>query len=70
LLYKKGNSSSDNETDNDFFRHCPKLNEKSKQLLEKDISLEELAKALSSCKESAPGPDGITYKFTKSFGLS
>ena len=58
LLYKKVNS--DNETDNDFFRHCPKLNEISKQHLEKDISLEELAKALSSCKESAPGPDGIS----------
>jgi hypothetical protein len=62
LLYKKGNSGSDNETDNDFFQHCPKLNEESKQLLEKDILLVELARALSSCKESAPGPDGITYK--------
>jgi hypothetical protein len=65
LLYRKGNSCSENETDNDFFKHCPKLNEKSKQHLEKDISLEELAKALNSCKESAPGPDGITYKVYK-----
>jgi hypothetical protein len=45
LLYRKGNSCSENETDNDFFKHCPKLNEKSKLNLEKDISLEELAKA-------------------------
>jgi hypothetical protein len=67
LLYKKGNSGSDNETDNDFFRHCQKLNEKSKHLLEKDISLEELAKALSSYKESAPSPDGVTYKVYKMF---
>ncbi len=67
LLYRKGNSCSENETDNDFFKHCPKLNEKSKQHLEKDISLEELAKALSSCKESAPGPDGITCKVYKKF---
>ncbi len=37
LLYRKGNSCSENETDNDFFQHCPKLNETSKQNLEKDI---------------------------------
>jgi hypothetical protein len=64
-LYRKGNSCSENEKDNDFFQHCPKLNEISKQHLEKDISLEKLAKALSSCKESALGPDGITYKVYK-----
>jgi hypothetical protein len=67
LLYKKGNNGSENEIDDDFFQHCPKLNEKSKQLLDKDILVEELAKALSSCKESAPGPDGITYKVYKKF---
>ncbi len=66
-MYRKGNSCSENETDNDFFQHCPKLNETRKQHLEKDISLEELTKALSSCKESAPGPDGITYKVDKKF---
>ncbi len=43
LLYKKGNKGSENEIDNDFFKHCPKLNEKSKQLLDKDILVEELA---------------------------
>jgi hypothetical protein len=31
LLYRKGNSCGENEKDNDFFQHCPKLNEKSKQ---------------------------------------
>jgi len=67
LLYKKGNNCSENEIDQDFFQHYPKLNEKSKQLLDKDISVEELAKAFSSCKESAPGPDGITYKVYKKF---
>ena len=36
LLYRKGNSCSENETDNDFFQYCPKLNEKSKQNLEKE----------------------------------
>jgi hypothetical protein len=70
LLYRKGNSCSENETDNDFFKHCPKLNEKSKQHLEKDILLDELTKALSSCKESAPCPDGITYKVYKKSILS
>ncbi len=29
--------------------------------------VEELAKALTSCKESVPGPDGITYKVCKKF---
>jgi hypothetical protein len=71
LLYKKGKIGSENEIDNDFFQHCPKLNEKSKQLLDKDIMVEKLAKALSYCKESAPGPDGINYKvYKKNFGLS
>jgi hypothetical protein len=67
LLHKKGNTCSENETNNDFFQHCPKLNETTKQNLEQDMSLEELAKALSSCKESAPGPDGIAYKVYKKF---
>ncbi len=65
LLYEKGNNGSENVIDSDLFQHCPKLNEKSKQLLDEDVSAEELAKALSSCKESAPGPDGITYKVYK-----
>ncbi len=67
LLYNKGNNGSENEIDDDFFQHCPKLNEKSKQPLDTDILVEELAKAHSSCKESAPGPDGITYKVNKKF---
>ncbi len=67
LLYKKENNGSEYEIDNYFFQHCPKLNEKSKQLLDEDILVEELAKALSSCKESAPGSDGITYKVYKKF---
>jgi hypothetical protein len=37
LLYRKGNSCSENETDKDFYQHYPKLNETSKQHLEKDI---------------------------------
>ncbi len=30
FLYRKGNSCSENEKDNDFFQHCLKLNETSK----------------------------------------
>jgi hypothetical protein len=66
-LYRKGNIRSENETENDFFKHCPKRNVKSKLHLEKEISMEKLAKALSSCEESAPGPDVITYKVYKKF---
>jgi hypothetical protein len=67
LLYKKENNGNENEINNDFFQYCPKLDEESKELLDKDISVEELAKALSSCKESAPGPNGITCKVYKKF---
>jgi hypothetical protein len=35
--------------------------------LEKDISVQELVKALSFCKKSAPDPDSITYKVYKKF---
>ncbi len=50
-----------------FFNLCPKLSEINKQKLDSNISLEEMFSALSSCKETAPGPDGIPYKVYKTF---
>jgi hypothetical protein len=31
------------------------------KFLDNDLTLKELQEALSSCKESSPGPDGIPY---------
>jgi hypothetical protein len=70
MLYRKGNSGGVNETDNDFFQHCPKLNEKSKQHLEKDISLEELAKSPNFCQSQHQAQLASPINVTKSFGLS
>ncbi len=53
--------------DDSFFDLCPKLSETNKLALDKEISIEEMYKALKSCQESAPGPDGIPYKVYKVF---
>jgi len=47
---------------NDLFKNLPQINEKDKKELQKVITLTELTKTLKTCKESAPGPDGITYR--------
>jgi exonuclease III len=65
-LYKKcqmGNT----EVDETFFNECPKLSPKNKAEVERDITLDELKATLKGCKESSPGPDGITYKIYKEF---
>jgi exonuclease III len=56
-----------NNNDNDFYQNCPKLTEEQKNTLETEISINELKKALSSCKDSAPGPDGIPYMVYKKY---
>jgi hypothetical protein len=35
--------------------------------LETELSIEELHKALLTCKESSPGPDGIPYQIYKTY---
>ncbi len=50
------------EGDN-FYENCPKLSEEQKKFL----SLSDLAAALSTCKESSPGPDGIPYTIYKKY---
>jgi hypothetical protein len=64
-LYKKENLP-DNQ-DEDFYKLCPNLSKSNKIKLDNVISLEEMEKALKSCKELSPGPDGIPYKVYKIF---
>ena len=61
-LYSKVVNHVRNYTDVDFFKLCPKLDEESRKDLDRDITIGELFNTLKNCKESAPGPDGITYK--------
>ena len=42
-------------------------NEEQRRTLDNELSLEEIKKALASCKETAPGPDGIPYVIYKKY---
>jgi hypothetical protein len=44
-----------------FYDKCPKLTEQQSKFIDNELSLEEVLKSLKSCKDSAPGPDGIPY---------
>jgi hypothetical protein len=62
ILYEKlveeDNSLSEDEQ---FYKECPKLSNDQKAEVDKPLTIEDLTTALKSCKESSPGPDGITY---------
>jgi hypothetical protein len=60
-LYKNNNTESINSTDESFFNECPKLKTVSSNEIDSEVTKDELHKALLSCKNSAPGPDGIPY---------
>jgi exonuclease III len=53
--------------ENDFFNLCPSLTNEAKDLMEKDLTEQELFSTLKTCNESAPGPDGIPYSYYKTF---
>jgi len=65
-LYKK-NCKEDNSQDDTFYDKCPKLLPQNKAYMEDDLTIEELHKALLTCTESSPGPDGIPYIVYKNF---
>jgi len=65
-LYDSG-EVVDEQVDGSFFDNCPKLDVKNRDLLEREITLEELKESLKGCKETSPGPDGITYKIYKEY---
>jgi hypothetical protein len=66
-LYDKCETSNSNQDEVDFFKHCPKLSDEQRKFVDNPLTLEELKSALKSCKESSPGPDGISYAIYKSF---
>jgi hypothetical protein len=55
------------EPENDFYKHCPKLSEENTKYMDKNLTMAELHRALLTCKDSAPGPDGIPYVIYKKF---
>jgi len=65
-LYSKKPSTNNNE-DNDFYQFVPKLSQPHKEAMDKSLTLNDLWVALSTTKDSAPGPDGIGYSFYKKY---
>ena len=51
----------------DFYANCSKLSEEQAKFLDKDLNLKDLQDALSLCKESSPGPDGIPFIIYKKY---
>jgi hypothetical protein len=64
-LYKKVESDLLDET---FFDKCPTIDRDIKHKLDSPITLEEFRSTLKSCRDSAPGLDGIPYSYYKVFG--
>jgi len=60
-LYKKNPNLKPLDKDLPMFKTLPKLSDEDANTLKSDLTLEELTNTLKTCKESAPGPDGITY---------
>jgi len=51
----------------DFYKYCPKLTNEQSKMLDTELTNIDLEKALKTCKESSPGPDGISYLIYKKF---
>jgi hypothetical protein len=68
-FYKELYSAQPKQKKNDinFYANCPKLSEEQAKFLDKDLNLKDLQDALSSCKKSSPGPDGIPYIIYKKY---
>ena len=68
-LYKKRdtNCKVSMEADPTYYNKCPRLSEQDSKKLDEEITVENMLKALSTCKDSAPGPDGIPYSVYKIF---
>ena len=64
---KQLNKLDDADFCDNFFANCPTLVREHKLLLAKPMDLGELKESLRSCKDSAPGLDGIPYSFFTTF---
>ena len=68
LYRKQNNRDIENTSLNNMKERLPKLNTKDRELLEKDITIEELAQIVKKSKNNkSPGPDGFTNEFYKIF---
>jgi hypothetical protein len=64
-LYKE--HPREKNEDVNFYENCPKLSEEQRVMMDRELNLKELQEALSTCKDSAPGPDGIPYTVYKKY---
>ena len=64
-LYSKATKNPDQDKDTEFFQNVSRMSEGSKNKMDDSLSIAEMHKALLSCKDSAPGPDGIPYSVYK-----
>jgi exonuclease III len=64
-LYEKKERSD--KFKEDYYQHCPKINEEQRQYMDNNLTLKELKEALLTCQDSSPGPDGITYGIYKKY---
>ncbi len=56
------------EYENDeFYSNCPKLTNDQAKTIDDELTIDELYKALKTCKDSSPGPDGIPYSIYKKY---
>ncbi len=64
-LYKKEFNLK--KKDDDFYKNCPKLSPEQALLVDAELTNVDLLNAIKTCKDSAPGPDGIPYTIYKSY---
>ena len=64
---EKNNTQEEDNDDEDFYSECPRLTVKQREDMDKEMDLVELRRALATCKDSAPGSDGITYEVYKRY---
>jgi hypothetical protein len=66
-LYRElySSQSTEQKHKDNFYENCPKLSKEQAKFLDNDLSLKELQEALSTCKESSRGPDGIPFMVYK-----
>jgi exonuclease III len=53
--------------EDDFYKYCPKLTTDQAKILDNELTKQDLELALSTCKDSSPGPDGIPYSVYKKY---
>jgi hypothetical protein len=69
LYSKEENNIEDAHPDlvDEFFKNVPTLSEANKLYMDEPLTLAELSAALKTCKNTTPGPDGISYDFYKKY---